>query len=273
MPKPPAPLPDHALAASLAGLRDTMDEMLKVMNAQLHLQRVALLEDGHILRFNTADMKRIVMSLPDAADDFVQGVIVQTRGFYEAKILSRVQALGLVGPQSLVCDIGANIGNQTVFFGVLMGAGRVIAFEPQAHCFATLRKNITLNGLEGRVQAHQVLVGAATGMGAMTAFNIRNLGGTSFAADPTGTVPMVARDAVLTPDDVAMLDLLKVDVEGMQMSVLQGAAGILAARKPEIWVELLQRDDAFAETADYLAGFGYVAERLARNDFLFRVPA
>jgi FkbM family methyltransferase len=253
------------------GAREVMGQLLRVMTQQVHLSRVALLEDGHILRFNAGGMARIAMSLPDAVDDFVQGVILQTRGFYEAKILARVQALGIVGPGSVVCDVGANIGNHTVYFGVMMGAGQVIAFEPQRHCHAVLQANIALNGLGDRVVAHNALVGAQAGMGALAAFNARNLGGTSFVADAAGTVPMLALDAVLSATEVAALDLIKIDVEGMQIPVLQGAAGILAARHPAIWVELLQKDAAFDETAAYLAGFGYAAERLARNDFLFRV--
>ena len=257
-------------AEGIAAMRETLDQMLRVMNAQLHLQRVGLLEDGHILRFNAPNMQRIAMSLPDAIDDFVQGVIVQTRGFYEAKILARVQDEGIVGSASVVCDVGANIGNHTVYFGAVLGVAKVIAFEPQVHCHATLLANIALNGLEKRVVTHQSLVGAVVGRGEMVQFNTRNLGGTSFSVNDAGAMQVKTLDKVLTKADVANLDLIKIDVEGMQMAVLQGAVGILKTRKPALWVELLQRDDAFEETAAFLAGFGYAAERLARNDFLFR---
>jgi len=262
--------PEPAERDGIAAMRETLDQMLRVMNAQLHLQRVGLLEDGHILRFNAPNMQRIAMSLPDAVDDFVQGVIVQTRGFYEAKILARVQDEGIVSPASVVCDVGANIGNHTVYFGAVLGVAKVIAFEPQAHCYATLLANIALNGLEKRVVTHHALVGAEAGRGEMVQFNTRNLGGTSFAVNDAGAMPIKTLDKVLTKADVANLDLIKIDVEGMQMAVLQGAVGILKTRKPALWVELLQRDDAFEETAAFLAGFGYAAERLARNDFLFR---
>lgn len=271
MPTSEKPKSDLAVAEGVAAMRDTLDQMLRVMNAQLHLQRVALLEGGHILRFNAPDMQRIVMSLPDAADDFVQGVILQTRGFYEAKILARVQEAGIVSPASVVCDVGANIGNHTVYFAAVMGAAKVIAFEPQAYCHATLCANIALNGLEKRVVTHHSMVGAAAGHGQMVQFNTRNLGGTSFEVAANGGVRVQALDKVLTKAEVTKLDLIKIDVEGMQMAVLQGATGILKSRKPALWVELLQRDDAFEETAAFLAGYGYVAERLARNDFLFQV--
>jgi FkbM family methyltransferase len=248
-----------------------LEEMLRVMKAQLHLQRVALLDAGHILRFNGPDMQRLALSLPDAADDFVQGTILQTRGFYEAKILGRVRAMGIVGPGSVVCDIGANIGNHTVYFAAVMGAGRVIAFEPQAHCHGALRANIALNGLEGRVSTHQALVGAENGRGRMVGFSARNLGGTTFAPDHNGVVPMLALDGVLSEAEICALHLVKIDVEGMQMEVLRGAAKTLEARKPAVWVEILERGHGFDVAAAYLAQFGYEAEKLSRNDFLFRV--
>jgi FkbM family methyltransferase len=275
MSKPPnaaEPPPDSALIDSFDALSEKLDQMLRVMNAQLHLQRVALLEPGNILRFNAPDMQRIALSLPDVQDDFVQGVILQTRGFYEAKLLAKVEGMGLVGPGSVVCDVGANIGNHTVYFSRVMGAGKVLAFEPQSHCHETLCANIALNHMEKVTVVHNCLVGARRGKGRMAQFNTRNLGGTAFEASATGDVAMLALDDVLTPEEVVNLDLIKIDVEGMQMAVLNGATGILQACHPALWVEILRRDNAFEETAAFLEGFGYSVERLARNDFLFRVP-
>ena len=95
----------------------------------------------------------------------MQRVILRTRSFYEARLLATVEAMGIVGKDSVVCDVGANIGNHTIYFGTVMGAAKVLAFEPQAHCHETLCANIALNGLEDRVQAYNCLVGADTGNG------------------------------------------------------------------------------------------------------------
>ena len=131
-----------------------LDQLIRLMDEQVHLQRVALLEAGHTLRFNGPGAARIAFSLPDAQDDYLQRVILRTRGFYEARLLAMVAALGLVGPQSVVCDIGAKIGNHTVYFAKVMGAAKVLAFEPQAHCHSTLTDNIALNGLQDRAVAY-----------------------------------------------------------------------------------------------------------------------
>jgi len=258
------------LAASLDALSQKMDRMVRLMEEQVHLQRVALLEDGHILRFHAATGQPIALSLPEAQADYLQKTILRQHNFYEAKLLTAVRAKAIVGPLSLVLDVGANIGNHSVYFAAVMGAARVIAFEPQAHCHATLLANIALNGLESRVSTVNAMVGAEGGAGRMTGFKTHNLGGTSFAPDASGEVQMVALDAVVSPEDAGNLDLIKIDVEGMQLAVLQGAERLLRARHPALWIEILPKDPAAGETRAFLEGLGYRAEKLSASDFLFR---
>jgi FkbM family methyltransferase len=251
-------------------LEQKLDQMIKLMDDSVHLQRVALLDQGHILHFHGPRGIPVSLSLPEAVDDFLQRVILRGRTFYEAKLLSMVQTMGIVGPQSLVCDVGANIGNHTVYFARVMGAARVMAFEPQDGANAKLAANIALNGLQDRVTAYHCMVGETTGNGRLIRFNPRNLGGSVFAPDAQGDVPLFALDDVLQPDDRAALDLIKIDVEGMQLAVLKGAADILANRKPALWIEILDRDPTQAETAAHLATLGYRATRLGPSDWLYR---
>ena len=98
-------------------LNRKVDQMLRLMDDQVHLQKVSLLEAGHMLRFNGPKGRRISLSLPDAQDDYVQRVILRTRSFYEVRLLATVEAMGIVGKDSVVCDVGANIGNHTIYFG------------------------------------------------------------------------------------------------------------------------------------------------------------
>ncbi|MFA9229203.1 MAG: hypothetical protein RIR95_50 [Pseudomonadota bacterium] len=247
-----------------------LDQLIKLMDDQVHLQRVGLLQDGHILRFNSSTGQRIALSLPDAIDDYVQRVILRTRNFYEAKLLATLQSLSIVTGASTVCDVGANIGNHSVFFGKILGAGRVLAFEPQTHCYETLRENLALNGLDDQSTAYNCMLGAVSGNGALSKFNARNLGGTSFVATEAGDVPMFALDDVLTTDVLQSLDLIKIDVEGMQMDVLLGAQGILEHRKPALWIELLAQTSAFDPAMKFLAQFGYLPTRIGPNDVIFR---
>ena len=63
----------------------------------------------------------------------------------------------------IVLDVGANIGQNTLFFSQAVGiTGEVHAFEPQRLFFQTLCANVALNSIVN-VYAHQAAVGAATG--------------------------------------------------------------------------------------------------------------
>lgn len=264
--------PDPETAADpFAALSGKLDQMIKLMDESVHLQRVGLLEDGHILRFH-AGVTDIALSLPDAQDDYLQRVILRTRTFYEARLLASVRAMGLIGPEVTVCDIGANIGNHSVYFGKILGARRVLSFEPQPHCYATLCRNLDLNNL-GDALAYNCLVGSTSGRGEVTRFNARNLGGTAFAPAPSGAIPMVALDDLIEADELQGLGFLKIDVEGMQLDVLAGAKRVIQRFKPAIWVELLERDNAFEATAKLLGSMGYGAQRIGPNDHIFTATA
>lgn len=253
---------------AIAALSGKLDQMIRLMDESLHLQRVALLEDGHLLRLQVDGLRDVVLSLPNAQDDFVQRTIVKTRGFYEARLLATVQGMNLIGPQTTVLDVGANIGNHSVFFGKVLGAKRVLAFEPQPHCYATLCRNLELNGLTDSL-AYNCLVGQKSGRGEVMRFNARNLGGTAFAPAKDGSVPMVALDDLIAADEMQGLGFVKIDTEGMQLEVLQGAKKLLKAFKPAIWVELLAKDNAYPETAKLLEGLGYASVQIGPNDHIF----
>ena len=255
----------------LAPLEAKLDGLSRQIEDQMLLQRVALLEDGHILRFNGPRATRIALSLPDAQDDYLQRVILKTHGFYEAKQLAQLETYGIVGPGSIVCDIGANIGNHTAYFTRVMGAAKVLAFEPMEHAYDTLCNTIILNQIADRVLAYNCLIGAETGFGEIARFNPRNLGATTYRTKKDGSVALFALDDVIEADDLPALDLIKIDVEGMQLEVLMGAEGILRQRQPALWVECLPREQLLDAVTVYLEGFGYRSEALGPNDRLFLV--
>jgi FkbM family methyltransferase len=263
----PGVMPEQASIDPMAALPAKLDQMIKLMDESLHLQRVALLEDGHILRFH-AGMTRIALSLPEAQDDYVQRMILRTRTFYEARLLASVQAMGLIRPGMTVCDIGANIGNHAVYFGKVLGAGRVLAFEPLPQSYATLCRNLELNGLTDAL-AYNCMVGPVSGRGDLARFNPRNLGSSGFVPAPAGPVPMVALDDLVEGDEMQGLGFIKIDVEGMQLDVLRGSAQLLRAFRPAIWVEVLERDPTLGATLQLLSDLGYVGQKIGPNDHVF----
>lgn len=251
----------------IAEISGKLDQLIRLADETLHMQRVAALEPGNVLRFQTG-LQAIALSLPDAQDDYIQRVILRRRTFYEAKLLTLIQTMGVIGPEVTVCDIGANIGNHSVFFGKVLQAKRVLAFEPLPHCYETLCRNLDLNGLSNAL-AYNCMVGAKSGRGDIARFNPRNLGGTVFAAAPNGPIPMVALDDLVDAEEMQGLGFIKIDVEGMQMEVLNGAKALIRVFRPVLWIEILGKDKSAAATMTLMEGLGYRSTLIGGTNHLF----
>jgi FkbM family methyltransferase len=182
---------------------------------------------------------------------------------------SELELLGLfLGPGDTVIDVGANIGTHTVFFASKVGpGGRVVAVEPQRIVFQTLCANVALNGHLG-VHARHAAAGARQGVLRVPPVSYAvagNYGGVSLAGDqPSGgeTVPVVTLDALVDQladelaDDASRCKVLKIDVEGMELAVLDGARGLIARAAPLIYLE--NNDEARSPALiDGLLGLGY----------------
>ncbi|MCC1495745.1 FkbM family methyltransferase, partial [Alcanivorax sp. 1008] len=59
-------------------------------------------------------------------------------------------------------DVGANVGNHSIFAAVHLGASRIIAFEPMRLQHAILSINVLLNELQGKVEVHKLALSDRT---------------------------------------------------------------------------------------------------------------
>ncbi|MDX1948747.1 MAG: FkbM family methyltransferase [Pirellulaceae bacterium] len=140
-------------------------------------------------------------------------------------------------PGEWVLDIGANIGAHTLALSQIVGPqGRVYAFEPQRILFQTLCANLALNGVTN-AYCHHSAVGESPGKLLVPPLNYaaeNNFGGVSLGNYPAGE-PV----EVLTIDSLALPScrMLKIDVEGMELAVLRGAAQTIQRFKPILYVE------------------------------------
>ena len=135
--------------------------------------------------------------------------------------------LHLLRPGELFADVGANVGSYTILAAGAAGA-RAIAFEPIPSTYAHLRRNIALNGLEDRVEARCAGVGARAETLTFTSDRdttnqvVRDGDG---GHGPTLEVPVVRLDDALAG---AVPAVVKIDVEGFEGEVLDGAAATLS---------------------------------------------
>jgi FkbM family methyltransferase len=144
----------------------------------------------------------------------------------------------LCKPGDSVIEVGANVGAHTLGLAKIVGpTGRVIAFEPQRIAFQTLCANIAINSLTN-VDCHWAAVGVDRSVVQVPELDPRkqnNFGGLSLQNSLRGRpVPCVPLDDL---NDVGMLRLIKVDVEGMEADVLRGASRLIQEFKPSLYVE------------------------------------
>ena len=144
----------------------------------------------------------------------------------------------LVTQGDWVIEGGANIGAHTVHLAQLAGRnGAVIAFEPQRLAFQLLAGNVAINSLSN-VQCVQKGLSDAAGkvrIPVLKPTKENNFGGLSIEEDfPVGeVVELVTLDSL----NFARCDFIKLDVEGMELKVLKGAANLIEKFHPIIYAE------------------------------------
>jgi FkbM family methyltransferase len=143
----------------------------------------------------------------------------------------------LTRPGMTILEVGANIGVFTVPLARFVGpGGKVIAFEPQRIMFQMLCGNLALNAIDN-VFAQNSAVGRSTGSITVPSVDYAkpgNFGAVSLAGSREGEiVPLVTIDSLALPS----CHLIKIDVEGMELDVLEGATGMLQQLRPLLYVE------------------------------------
>jgi FkbM family methyltransferase len=141
----------------------------------------------------------------------------------ERALLRRV-----VRPGMIVVDVGANIGVYSRFLAGLVGVtGKVIAFEPAADNFTRLWDNVAALP---QVEPVHGAVGSRTGDIVLFESDKLNVDHRAYPTTENRRevkVPCWALDDYISPD--RRVDLVKIDVQGFELSVLRGAARVLKA--------------------------------------------
>ena len=137
-----------------------------------------------------------------------------------------------VRPGNIVFDVGANAGAYTVLFAQWVGReGHVYAFEPDRRAFEGLAAHVRLNSVADRITAS--LAAVLDRVGAAPLVVSDSPGGSRVASsvgsdDAGGRVPTVSIDHLCREHGVVP-DVIKIDVEGAELSVLRGARETIEA--------------------------------------------
>ena len=208
--------------------------------------------------------------LPLATYDVIQQIILLTDDYFEKWLLQKVFVefeggrIGRSVQGHSVLDLGANIGNHSLYFAMEADARNVFSFEPVPFTFDILKKNIAINGLEDRVELHNCGIGAQESRAVAGHSWPRNIGSTELDLADDGDIVVKPLDAFDLPSDIS---LIKVDVEGMEEEVIYGAEKILSEQHPDIMMEIHpeNREKMWA----LMDSIGYQRTHMAGDEYLF----
>lgn len=169
--------------------------------------------------------------------------------------------LPLIPEGGVVYDVGANIGTHAIPFAKKVGTkGIVRAFEPQPLLLDLLARNMRSNMLPAEVYLSSAVIGHVDNqtvqLAALPDFSTAsNFGAFPALGEGGGEAIMMTLDDLLGTDH--RVDLIKIDVEGMEAQVIGGAEKLIKKHKPILYVENNGEDSS--PVAEALIRLGYVA--------------
>lgn len=142
----------------------------------------------------------------------------------------------------VVVDLGSNIGISALYFLSRNRDLRCWLYEPVPANLARLRANLV--GFQARYQLHETAVGMSAGQ---VTFNVEpsgRYGGIGVATEESITVECTDVNALLADvlDEVKEIDVLKLDIEGLELGVLQAIDRTLLQRIRLIYLEWQERN-------------------------------
>lgn len=148
---------------------------------------------------------------------------------------------------NVVLDIGANIGAHTLPFAKLVGEkGRVYSFEPTQYAFAKLRRNVEINpAMSSSIELVRAMLVRESNNSIASAIysswplhkekglHEQHYGKLMSTADAAA----ISLDEFVDRKGIKRIDLVKLDVDGNEASVLAGAVNTLARFRPRVLME------------------------------------
>lgn len=203
--------------------------------------------------FNTLSKCRHGWMLYHTADQYIGRGLKKYGEFSEGEVALFRQ---LLHPGDLVVEAGANFGTHTVAMAKMVGdLGVIVAFEPQRLVFQAMVANVAFNSLANVITV-QAGLGAYQGsikVPVLDPSKGHNFGGFSISNHDTGEeVPVRTIDSL----NLNRCRLIKVDVEGMECEVLEGARNTITRLRPVLYVEN-DRTEHSQRLIALIQSFGY----------------
>ncbi|MDR0379944.1 MAG: FkbM family methyltransferase [Candidatus Accumulibacter sp.] len=194
--------------------------------------------------------------VPMYPTDLIQSVLVERRRFFEQDILDDLSRY--IPEAAVILDVGANIGNHSVYWAKICNAKRVHSFEPVPMTYGILCENIRLNSLENVVIPHDFGLGDHDGNAEIESFLPVNIGGTRIRYTGNDHAATGLRIARLDGLDLGeeKIDFVKIDVEGFERQTLAGMEETLRKHMPAVLIESFCDNIDFTKEFFRILGYG-----------------
>jgi len=185
------------------------------------------------------------------------------------------------GDGVIAIDCGANLGVHTIEWAKRMtGWGQVVAIEAQERIYYALAGNIAINNCFNARAINAAVSNTTAGMrmpvpnyvtpGSFGSLELKKRDNTEFIGQPIDysdakmvSVPTVTLDSLQLP----RADLIKIDVEGMEIDALQGGINCIGNLRPMLFIETIKSDKS--ALIGWLDKLGYRIIESGMNFFAF----
>ncbi len=153
-------------------------------------------------------------------------------------------------------DVGANIGIYALIIAKNFPNIKIDAFEPHIGAFERMEANIRQNGFSKIIQSHNLALSNENKKGyllASTRFGTYQSGGASVSSEGEMKISQMRGDDLI--NDIDSIIAIKIDVEGFELSVLQGFENLIKNNKIFLQIEIF--DEKLSETSNFLEDFNF----------------
>lgn len=195
--------------------------------------------------------------------DYIHQQLVAEQTFFEIRTLEFIRARRLHG---VYFDVGANIGNHTLYFANECHAEAVLAVDGSPHIAPLLTDNLRRNLRPGKPALFRSIFISHTANVFFHSAGEENVG-CSFVTEAKTSQDAVPAAAVTLDSlcaTLARLDVVKIDVENHELEVLQSGEATLRRLRPDLCIEVFHMN--LPAVSAYLESLGYYLLITLSND-------
>lgn len=249
--------------------KNILDIFEKIDNSAYYSQLAEILKFDKNNNICTLENYGVKFYLPFWKSDFIQKEILFNSRYYEDSYLfyaTKVFKGKMRFKGKMILDIGANIGNHSIYFVKECGAAKVLSFEPIPKTFEILKRNIELNNLQNSIIPYNWGIGDMRSRASASDYDLTNIGGTFLRNVHNGEVEVHSIDEMNIDENVA---LIKIDVEGFEAKVIKGALKTIKKNMPMIMVEAWENSNTIFSIINMLCKFGYDFKQVDVDNYIF----